>query len=46
MRTENILEREESFVKTPQNDNKNLRVDDLNLGTVGNRKHTYYFVWP
>ena len=21
-------------------------VGDLNLGTVGNRKHTYFFVWP
>ena len=29
-----------------KNDNKKIRVGDLNLGTVGNRKHTYFFVWP
>ena len=23
-----------------------MRVGGLNLGTVGNRKHTYFFVWP
>ena len=28
------------------NDNKKDRVGDLSLGTVGNRKHIYFFVWP
>ena len=23
-----------------------IGVGDLNLGTVGNRKHTYFYVWP
>ena len=29
-----------------KSDNKNLKVGDLKLGTVGNRKHKYFFVWP
>ena len=43
--SENIFLREESIVKNT-NDNKKIRVGDLNLGTVGSRKHTYFFVWP
>ena len=43
LETENIFLRELSVVKT-QNDNKKLRVGDLNLGTVGDRKQTYIFV--
>ena len=45
LETENTLLREESVVKN-QNDHKKIRVGDLNLGTHGNRKHTYFFVWP
>ena len=40
LETENIFLWEESIVKT-KNDNKKFRVGDLNLGTVGNQKHTY-----
>ena len=43
--TENIFLREESIGKT-KNNKKKIMVGDLNLGTVGNRKHTYFFVWP
>ena len=39
LETENIFLQEESVVK-------NQKVGDLNLGKVGNRKHTYFFVWP
>ena len=45
LEAESTFLREESVVKT-KNDNKKIRVGDLNLGTVGNRKHTYFFVWP
>ena len=45
LEAENIFLREESTVKS-QNDSKKIRVGDLSLGTLGNRKHTYFFVWP
>ena len=45
LETENLFLREESIVKKLKNDNKKLRVGDLNLGTVGDRKHTIFFVW-
>ena len=32
--------------KKPKTTIKKYRVGDLNLGTVGNRKHTYFYVWP
>ena len=37
----NIFLREESIAKS-QKRQKKIRVGDLNLGTVGNRKHTYF----
>ena len=42
LETENIFLREESIVK-PKTTIKKIRVGDLNLGTVGNRKHTHSF---
>ena len=36
----------ENQLQKSKNDNKKIRAGDLNLGTVGNRKHTYFFVWP
>ena len=45
-KTENIFLQEESVAKNTKTTIKKLRVGDLNLGTVGNRKHTYFFVWP
>ena len=46
LETENIFPREESIVKKLKTTIKKIRVCGLNLGTVGNRKHTYFFVWP
>ena len=43
LETENTFLREESVVKkSRKNDNKKIRVGDLNLGTVGNRKHNIF----
>ena len=39
---ENICPRQELIVKKINN-NKVIRVGDLNLGTVGNQKHTHFF---
>ena len=43
LKTENIFLQEESVAKKTKTTIKKLRVGDLNLGTVGNRKHTYFF---
>ena len=41
LETENIFLREETIVKKKLTIKK-IRVGDLNLGTVGNRKHTFF----
>ena len=46
LEAENIFLARRINCKKPKNDNKNIKVGDLNLGKVGNRKHTYFFVWP
>ena len=33
-------------IKCRKNDNKKIRVGDQKFGTVGNQKHTYFFIWP
>ena len=33
---------EKNRLQNTKNDNKKIRFDDLNLGTVGNRKHAYF----
>ena len=40
--TENIFSARGMNCKKPKTTIKKVRVGDLNLGTVGNRKHTYF----
>ena len=46
LETEKKISARKISCKKPKTTIKNLRVGDLNLGMVGNRKHTYFFVWP
>ena len=47
LETENIFLREFRInCKKQKTTIKKVGVGDLNLGTVGNRKHAYFFVWP